>query len=280
MAKEKAASTDVAATEAKLPVAVANPFEGTGIKANAGFEEVDSSDIIIPFLRALQPLSPQLDESKPKYLPDAKKGQLVITGLNKLFDGKEGVYFIPVYYQKIWNQWKLRDQGGGLVAVHKNNTLMSETIRDDKGRDILPDGTQLVQHSNLYAVLVDTVNKEMTPVMISAATTQLKYMKGLITLLQSFQKRGFPMMANFCKVGTILETNEKGSWYSFQFERLGLLQEIDEQLGMGGWLTAPETIQNLVDFHKNCVAGMVKADKDEEEFDPVTGEVKTNTDAF
>jgi hypothetical protein len=54
--------------------------------ANLGMEEVSNDDLQMPFIRALQPLNPQLQSDEADYIPDAKAGDIFNT-VTKRFCG-------------------------------------------------------------------------------------------------------------------------------------------------------------------------------------------------
>ena len=62
--------SDTQVAEAKT-TAVANIMEEFEAHAGAGMDAIGTEDMQIPFLRILQPLSPQLIKSDPKYLMTA-----------------------------------------------------------------------------------------------------------------------------------------------------------------------------------------------------------------
>lgn len=73
-----------------------------------------------PTLKLMQNLSPELDEDEEKHIPDAEAGDLVVDDgtTQTLFDGKEGITFIPLLSRKRWNEWVPRKRGGGFVASY------------------------------------------------------------------------------------------------------------------------------------------------------------------
>ena len=75
--------------------------------ANVGFTKAES---IIPFVRILQPLSPQLQTT-----PGAQAGMIMNVANGLLWDGKSGIDIVPI--MPVWNytEWVTREAGGGFV---------------------------------------------------------------------------------------------------------------------------------------------------------------------
>ena len=73
----------------------------------AGFENVDQSDLGIPFLSIIQQMSPELNEESPKFLEEAKAGHIVLSTNKTIYGGKtEAALFVPCGYQKAYVEWQ------------------------------------------------------------------------------------------------------------------------------------------------------------------------------
>ena len=112
--------------------------------SGVGLENVEAGDMAIPFIALLQALSPQV---KKKTLEGAEDGMFMNTVTSKLY---EKLHVIPCAFSKAWVEWVPREKGGGFVAQHTTDELMLQTTRDDKKRDILPNGNSLVQTAYHY----------------------------------------------------------------------------------------------------------------------------------
>ena len=62
--------------------------EGTSFSAD---------EMQIPFVRALQALSPQLGKKKPEYIEGAEQGDLYNTVTGEVWKGEDGVTIVPCY---------------------------------------------------------------------------------------------------------------------------------------------------------------------------------------
>ena len=218
---------EVAETENKLP-AMAMDFEAD---AGSGYEEADKDSFAIPFIAILQALSPQVDESEGAYLDGAKAGMLMNTVTADIFDGAEGLEIVPVHYSRAYTEWGLRENGGGFKGEHSvDEGLQDDVERDDKNRDVMPNGNQIVDTRNHY-VLVKTPNG-WQPVILSLTSTQLKKSRKWMTSMNQIQVTRAdgstynpPMFAHRYKMSTVKEKNDQGSWFGYKLERLGFVEE-------------------------------------------------------
>jgi len=101
---EKKKSTAVAKTDKK-----STAIAPAGIlKTGRGFEDMDRDDLIVPYVKIMQPLSPEVQDDDVK----AKQGDL----LNSLSKNNYGttIKFIPIMFRKRRIKWIPRDEGGGM----------------------------------------------------------------------------------------------------------------------------------------------------------------------
>lgn len=223
--EETAASTEVATKEASA-VALQNQF---ATDAGAGFEDADASSYAIPFLQILQSGSPQCKKSDGAYIKGAEEGMLYNTVTQELYDGDNGIEVIPCHFTNRFVEWKARESGGGFVAEHLPGTT-APTEKDDKGRDILPNGNTLVDTRNHY-VMIRQADGTLTPAIIAMSSTQMKKSKQWMSRMQGIKIKtaaGFvpaPMMSRTYKITTVPESNDKGSWFGFRIELVGLVED-------------------------------------------------------
>lgn len=196
--------------------------------AGGGFEETSAADYAIPFLVALQKLSPVCDEDNAKHVDGAKPGQLFNTVTEQRFPAKhedgEFVNVIPCAYQRQFVEWKLRENGGGFVGVHsvaEGEALLSASQKDDKNRDILPNGNQLADTRQHYILAFNPEVNDWEPVILGMTSTQVKVSRKWMTVMKNLKMDGAngrftpPMYSHIYQLSTILESNDQGSWRSF-----------------------------------------------------------------
>lgn len=204
----------------------------------AGMESADKDSFAIPFLNIIQKMSPQVDEAEAAYIEGAKPGMLFNTVTQKLYDGKEGVVFLPCAYQRKFIKWGPRGtpeagfKGEFLpeqVAVMKEE----EVVVEKEGRLYfpLPDGTvdekkcdRLEDTRNHFGIMIDD-SGEPQQVLLSLSSTQIKKSKQMMSMLNSVKietakgKVTPPTWMNKLVLTTIAESNDKGSWHGLKVGR-------------------------------------------------------------
>lgn len=194
--------------------AVAN-YEGYADMAGQGFENQTSDDYTIPFLQILQGLSPQLEDND-----DLKVGMILNSVTGEVFQGKEGVAFIPATTHHQYVEWKPRDQGGGFVAVHEaNSPMVKECIANqDFGVYKTPDGNDLIETFYVYGIVIDAEGSPSQAV-LSFSGTKIKKYKAWQTTAKTVQialgdgrRIPAPLFAHRYRLTTVGEKNNKGSF--------------------------------------------------------------------
>lgn len=218
-----AAKKDLPGAKQNTEVA-AVPLIDMGNDAGAGFEGATRESFSIPFLAILQSGSPQCKKSDGAFIKGAGEGMFINTATSDIFDGDEGIQIVPAAYTLTYVEWQLREQGGGYRGEHeasKGLNLLRSTRKDDKGRDILPNGNQLNATHNFYALLLDSEGG-FSRVVLSLTSTQIKTGKKWMTVMNMQQgqrpdgsKFPAPMFANVYSMTTTPQSNDKGSWFGW-----------------------------------------------------------------
>lgn len=142
--------------------------------AGLGQEQMTKDDFAIPRLNILQSLSPQVRKKEAAYIEGAEEGQIFDAISQRTRDGDEGLTIVPVSYRRTHIEWKLREQGGGFVADHgaEGAALLSKCKKDEKRRDILPSGNQLVATMEYFLMVLE--DGGFSPYVLSLTSSQLK----------------------------------------------------------------------------------------------------------
>ena len=80
--------------------------------ANMGMEEVSAEDMQMPFIRAIQPLSPQIKKNDSEFIAGASAGDIFNTVTKQYWEGEKGLIVIPTYYQMKFLEFIPRASGG------------------------------------------------------------------------------------------------------------------------------------------------------------------------
>ena len=232
-----------------------------GDDAAKGFENMTQEDMALPFVRILGQLSPQVTEGDAKYIEGAKPGMIYNTVTSDCFDGKVGIKVIPCYYKKDFPEWSDRGDGPGApVAVHLPNSPVIQTGKRDGSKIRLPNGNYLEETASYY-VLIQNKAGGMSPALITMKSTQLNVSKKWNSMMKTIQiadgKGGFaipPMHGVVYNLASVLQKNDKGSWYGWSVTQDRIMGQEDKTL----YLTAK-------DFNTSVAKGNVQTKADVEE---------------
>lgn len=181
-----------------------------------GFENTTADDYAIPYLSIAQSNSPQLKKTNGKFIDGLEQGQLFDTVEGSFFDA---VNIIPVYRERYYVEWVPRDSGGGFVERHPMaSNILSQTTPNEKGRDILANGNEIIDTVYLYCLIVgeDGINR---PVVISFARTSMKKYKNLMSRARNIRMEGPkgpfnpPLFSHIYTMKTVTETSKAGEEY-------------------------------------------------------------------
>jgi hypothetical protein len=231
--------------------------------------EFDRQDLAVPFLRIIQSNSPQVMQGRAEYMEEARPGMLFNTASRQLWPGQEGLYFLPVTYQRSFIEWKPRLQGGGFVKDHgSDDSLLKTTKRNEKNKDILPNGNELSNNALYYGFVVDTATGQAQQVALVLTGTQMKKSRKLNTALATMTKLDeesgrpvkVPPFYRLWHITTVPERNDQGDWYGFLFQPD---QPID---------TVPngeQVYEAAKKLYRQVKSGEVKTQEPAEQFDEV-----------
>lgn len=187
--------------------------------AGTGMEGVDKDSFAIPFLTALQGLSPAMER-----LDGAKLGLLHNTVTDELM--KEAIV-IPCAFERKFLQWAPRSEGGGfrgeLTPYEVEDLRRRDELDENENGEIIYNGNILKDTRVHYVLLYSAIEDTYTPAVMSLSSTQIKYSKRWISTMQSKKSVNrqtgtsiiLPSFAFTYVVKTQKEENNKGSWYSF-----------------------------------------------------------------
>ena len=174
-----------------------------------GLENVSPEDIIIPRIKLLQALSPELDANKDNFIKGAKVGEFVLT-IPGISLGKE-IELIPVQARTFWMEWE--PGRGGLVGRHEVGSI--EVDKSDYAHWTTPAGTE-VQESRDWIVLLKG-HEDAGACIMSFTSTMIKASKAWLTTISMERTPGgnvAPIFANIWKLSSVNKSNDKGSWYT------------------------------------------------------------------
>jgi hypothetical protein len=235
--------------------------------AGSGLQNMGAGDFAIPFIAILQKGSPQVSRANSKYLgKDAVAGNFMNTVTNEIYDGSQGIGVVPCGYSKEIVRWRARDSGGGLVSRHhENDPMFKKMEKDDRGRYVLPDSTDIFVDTAYHFVLL-LHGEEVPPEMavIAMASTQLKKSRVWNTAMRRVMMKGPngyfnpPSYSHEYLITTVGETRDSYDWFGFNIVSIGRVSD-------------PGLYKMAREFAKQVDVGGVRVSAPPVEFDEETG---------
>lgn len=239
-------------------------YEDTGV----GFEDVGSDDMILPFIKVAQALTPEVEEQL------CKSGDLINTVSGEIYPGEEGFVFQPCHIQTLFVEWEPRAAGGAMVGKYEpHDETVQAAIADNAGSDfgkLSVGDNDLVKTMYVYGLMLDETGLEVDGfAILSFSQTKLKIVKRWITAMSML--RGKPSIyRNRAVITTQKEKNDFGTFYNFKigpFDTSPLKS-----------LLSPEehgaTIQAGADFRAMVLTGAAQA----QDTTAASGPMPTDTD--
>lgn len=195
--------------------------------AGAGLETVTAKDINIPYIQFLQSGSPQCKKGHEKRIEGAAEGDVVATGINRLYkvdeDGNSALNISVVQKITLITEWA--PNRGGLQGYHslaKKDELGIKKAKNQDGKDILvlPNGNEVQETDYLFCVAVPPENETPFFCIVSAAQTKRSAIRQLFTSLTFDCQGALPTFAFVYTVGTTVRTKDSYSWVVPKFTKV------------------------------------------------------------
>lgn len=187
-----------------MEVADSSLFEGQ----STGFEGTSAETFKTPFLKILQQLSPELNTDSSVYNADAKQGMFCNSATGELSTELEVVVLKIEHSLTVW-----QPNRGGFVGRHpktdeKKIVFKQEGMKkyDDLGNDII---------DTIEFYLMDAKNPSSVFI-FPMTTASIKHGRSWATRLRMLKSNGtsVPTWGGIWKIGTVKESNDKGTWYT------------------------------------------------------------------
>lgn len=175
-----------------------------------GFEQISSQTMAIPFIRLLQPGSPQVKKKDPTYVEGAEEGNWFNT-LTKAVLG-DMIRVVVLKFDRMFIEWRPDRQG--LAGYHTPENAERIATTKEFGNWRTANGNILAE-TYIYMVLVLGHEAE-GPAVISLSSSAIKIAKEwnrlMVTQIMDDGRRAAPYFLVW-ELGVEYVTNEKGSWY-------------------------------------------------------------------
>ena len=202
--------------------------------AGAGMEDISQNEMLMPFVRIIQPTSGVLKESSPSYNPDVRQGMMYNTATGEFYSRPNGFGFVPCFRQSSYTEWVPVDDGGGFRGIwdHNDPRILQLLKQQGSYKALKTEAkTELIETFTIYGVVVPTnlsddkstviwYYNQASPGVIAFTSTQIKKYRTLVTRLNALvgqPKPKFPMWCWRWHVTTNPEKNKKGDYYGWNF---------------------------------------------------------------
>lgn len=218
-ARESAVSTDL------LEDIFAHAGEGTSF---------DSSEMVIPFVRLAQSLSPQIKKNKPEFIEGLSVGDAYNNVTGEWWPGETGLVVIPCYQVTKYLEFVPRESGGGFVGEIKPSDPRIQSTDRVGSRELLPNGNELVKSDQHFCLILGE-DGMFQPAVVDMKSTQLKVSRRWKTQIAMKKMRHPgtgrvitpPVYASMWRLRAVEESNDKGDFYNWAVEPEGLVQSRD-----------------------------------------------------
>jgi len=217
--------TEVATIEETTAVAVVDESQ-FAVTDQAGFDNTDASDAVVPSIRVMQDLSPEVKERG-----DVKPGMLLHTSdIENPIDGNVGALIIPCYHHKCFTHWLKRREGGGKIGEYDFNHPFIVDHFNEKGErpwgkfEVNSGKEEVIETHHLYLVMI-TADGDPLPARMSLQSTATPAWRDLNTKVQSFrvsvgQRRvAVALTTQLFNLTTLEKKDGQDSWYVPHFKR-------------------------------------------------------------
>ena len=188
--------------------------------SNSGFEGTTSESYMIPMMKVVQALSPVKKKSDSSYNPEAEDGDFYNSALNVLY--KElNVRVLSIDHQLV--VWTPRTLGGGFVGSFHKTEESKVVVKRDGVKKWDKDGNEVMDTLMLTCMDADNpTNLFFFPL----SSSSLKSGKSWLSKMKAVRvnpntmkldpngKSGLASWAIVWNVKTVLESNDKGEWYT------------------------------------------------------------------
>ena len=243
-------SKDLAKKEEKSTAVVAATDLTDMFSENVGqgFEGMGAADVAMPFLMLMQAMSTHLRGATK--IPGAEEGDFVNSVTKEVF--KKTVNLIPCAFKKAWVEWKPTGTGatGLFVAEHATDEILQKTAKNEKGKNVLPNGNTIEPTCYHYCLNVKEGGKAER-VILALKGTQIKKSKNWNSQMGALQLPGKdgklfipPTNSHIYTAKSADESREANVWKGWEF-------------GNPQIITNPNLYAVAKEFSNLCTKGLI-----------------------
>lgn len=250
------ANTAVAKKEETALALPSDLLEAFAADAGLGTENIGADDMKIPFIRVIQPVSPQLKKKDGAYIEGAEAGDIFNTVTNQIWKAEDGVLVIPCGYMKKYLEFGVYEQGGGFKGELDPNSREVLNAKRVKNKDILENGNELITSAQHYVMIQDPSTGTWQTAILDMKSTSLKVSRQWNTQIKLQEVRindrsvKLPSFGVIWKLITDEFSNDMGSWHGWKIS------------GREGYVDDPALYASAKEFASMVNEGTVRAEVD------------------
>lgn len=173
-----------------------------------GNESVGVEDIVIPRLGLIQQLSPEVDDSDPKYIEGAKPGDFFNSLTREVYASPVSVVFVD--RKKEYVLFKKRSAGGGFRGSFASEQEAKLAIQS--GEDPA-DQMEIVETATNFGLILGEDGNVRSEIVIPMTSTKLKVDRQINSMIRL---RAAPRFASVFYLDSTKEKNDKGTFYNIR----------------------------------------------------------------
>lgn len=192
--------------------------------------EIAVTDLMPPFLRIAQGLSPVLKTKNPEHIPGIKVGDVYHSALNVVLP--QGTEIIPLGYVSVYVEYVPRPQGGGYRGTYATTDYAKFRLRKIENTDYIQEGSalgtpgnELIQTDMLTALVFMPDGTREIAVFPFQKTLRGVFKRFLTKIRNASLKENTPFFGRVWRMNTIETRNKKGEWYTYDFKPGELLKD-------------------------------------------------------
>ena len=213
---------DLMAPKSKVPAFMGNCSNGRGS------ENVEVTDIIMPRVKLMQALSPEVEKGV------AQVGTLINSLTGECFGSS--CVFIPIKHAKSRIHWKSKDEGGGIIcaamdAKTPSNSDIAQNCINCKLKD-WDNGAKVKKDKapkcTLYYNFIVVLEGVADPIMLSMEKTKVPTARRLISLSTiKHNGKDLDMFAKKYKLSIKKDYKESNMYYNYEVDPVGFVTEAE-----------------------------------------------------
>tara|TARA_R110001599_G_scaffold112655_1_gene277508 strand:- start:56 stop:820 length:765 start_codon:yes stop_codon:yes gene_type:complete len=195
-----------------------------------GLENIEKSDLALPFLKLLQSGSYETKKKHAKHVEGAEAGMFYNTVTKKLYNGEKGIEIIPVFYKMTYPEWAPFEKSEGRpISNDRGPGIMAETTQNDQRKDMLKSGNEIIKTANHFVIVKGDRPEKALMTMKSTQLTESRNWNSLMEnefeLAPSGKSVPAPVFSRIYKLNSV-ENLGNFTWHGYKVSILRKVEDV------------------------------------------------------